>query len=47
MCMGAIYWARPERVYFGNTAADAAEVGFDDSLIYQEIVGRTPGEKFQ
>ncbi len=38
MCMGAIYWARPERVYFGNTAADAAEAGFDDSLIYQEIV---------
>jgi len=37
MCMGAIYWARPDRVFFGNTAADAAEAGFDDSLIYQEI----------
>jgi guanine deaminase len=37
MCLGAIYWARPDRVYFGNTAADAAKVGFDDSLIYQEI----------
>ncbi len=37
MCLGAIYWARPDRVYFGNTAADAANAGFDDSLIYREI----------
>ena len=37
MCLGAIYWARPDRVYFGNTAADAARIGFDDSLIYSEI----------
>jgi tRNA(Arg) A34 adenosine deaminase TadA len=37
MCMGAIYWARPDRVYFGNTAADAAEAGFDDSFIYKEL----------
>jgi len=37
MCLGAIYWARPERVYFGNTAADAAAVGFDDSEIYSEL----------
>jgi len=37
MCLGAIYWARPNRVYFGNTAADAANVGFDDSFIYEEI----------
>src|SRR5277367_5757306 len=36
MCLGAIYWARPTRVYFGNTAEDAARVGFDDSLIYHE-----------
>ncbi len=44
MCLGAIYWARPERVYFGNTAADAAAIGFDDSFIYAQleipIVGR-------
>jgi guanine deaminase len=38
MCLGAIYWARPVRVYYGCTAADASEAGFDDSLIYQEIV---------
>jgi guanine deaminase len=37
MCLGAIYWARPARVYFANTAADAAHAGFDDSLIYEEI----------
>jgi guanine deaminase len=36
MCLGAIYWARPARVYFGNTAEDASKIGFDDSLIYQE-----------
>lgn len=38
MCLGAIYWARPERVYFANTAEDAAKIGFDDSVIYREIV---------
>ena len=37
MCLGAIYWARPVRVYFGNTAADAAAIGFDDSFIYQQL----------
>jgi guanine deaminase len=37
MCLGAIYWARPDRVYYGNTAADASKVGFDDSFIYDEI----------
>ncbi len=37
MCLGAIYWARPSRVYFGSTAADASKAGFDDSLIYSEI----------
>jgi guanine deaminase len=37
MCVGAIYWARPARVYFGGTAADAAKAGFDDSFIYDEI----------
>lgn len=37
MCLGAIYWARPEKVYFGNTAADAAAIGFDDSFIYRQL----------
>ena len=37
MCLGAIYWARIDKVYFGNLAADAARIGFDDSAIYAEI----------
>ena len=38
MCLGAIYWARPERVYYACTKDDAADSGFDDSFIYKEIV---------
>jgi guanine deaminase len=38
MCMGAIYWARPKKVYYANTRIDAAKIGFDDSLIYDELV---------
>jgi guanine deaminase len=37
MCLGAIYWARPDRVYFAATARDAANAGFDDSFIYEEL----------
>ena len=37
MCMGAIYWARPKKVYFGASRHDAAAAGFDDSLIYKEL----------
>jgi guanine deaminase len=37
MCLGAIYWARPDRVYFAAAARDAAEAGFDDSFIYEEL----------
>ena len=37
MCLGAIYWARPDRVYFAATASDATEAGFDDSFIYEEL----------
>jgi tRNA(Arg) A34 adenosine deaminase TadA len=38
MCLGAIYWARPERIYYACTRTDAAEIGFDDDFIYREIV---------
>lgn len=38
MCLGAIYWARPDKVYYANTRHDAAEAGFDDAFIYEEIV---------
>jgi len=37
MCMGLIYWARPKSVYYANTAADAAQIGFDDAFIYREL----------
>jgi tRNA(Arg) A34 adenosine deaminase TadA len=37
MCLGAIYWAHLSRIHFGNLAADASKVGFDDSFIYQQI----------
>jgi guanine deaminase len=37
MCLGAIYWARPARVFYACVAADAAAVGFDDAFIYEEL----------
>lgn len=37
MCLGAIYWARIDRVYFANTREDAAVIGFDDDHIYREF----------
>jgi guanine deaminase len=37
MCLGAIYWARPARVFYAGVAADAADAGFDDALIYEEL----------
>lgn len=37
MCLGAIYWARPSRVYYANTKEDAAAIDFDDDFIYKEL----------
>jgi len=37
MCLGAIYWARPDKVYYGSNQNDAANIGFDDAFIYKEI----------
>ncbi len=37
MCLGAIYWARPEKVFFACTREDAADIDFDDAFIYGEI----------
>jgi guanine deaminase len=37
MCLGAIYWARLRRIYYANTRQEAAQVGFDDEMIYREI----------
>ena len=37
MCLGAIYWARPDRIYFANTKEDAKAIHFDDQFIYEEL----------
>ncbi len=37
MCLGTIYWARPKVVYYANNRQDAADIGFDDSMIYEEM----------
>jgi len=37
MCLGAIYWAHIDKMYYGNTKSDAKNIGFDDSFIYDEI----------
>ena len=37
MCLGAVYWAHLDRVFYGSTAADAAAAGFDDAFIYREL----------
>lgn len=37
MCLGAIYWARPSRIVYGSFHSDAADAGFDDQFIYEEI----------
>jgi guanine deaminase len=37
MCLGALYWARPGRVVYAATRQDAADAGFDDAFIYQQI----------
>lgn len=37
MCLGAIYWARPDKLFFANSKEDAAEIKFDDKFIYEEL----------
>lgn len=37
MCLGAIYWAHIDKIYYGNNKHDAADIGFDDSFIYDEM----------
>lgn len=37
MCLAALYWSRCSTIYYGNTAADAAAIGFDDSFLYDEV----------
>lgn len=47
MCLGAIYWARPEKLYFGASRYDAADAGFDDHFIYQEIEAEIEDRKIE
>jgi guanine deaminase len=44
MCLGAIYWARPNKIFYANDKTDAALAGFDDEFIYQEL-DITPAER--
>lgn len=37
MCLGAVYWAHLDKIYYGNTKTDAKDIGFDDSFIYEEL----------
>ena len=37
MCLGAIYWARPEKIFYANSKEDASNAQFDDAFIYEEI----------
>ncbi len=43
MCLGAIYWSRISKIYYANTKHDAADLGFDDKFIYEEL--DLPAEK--
>jgi tRNA(Arg) A34 adenosine deaminase TadA len=45
MCLGAIYWARPARVFYAATATDAASAGFDDAFIYDELKSAPAGRR--
>ena len=44
MCLAAIYWARIDRVYYGNAHADAAAIGFDDAVILEQL-GKPPTDR--
>ena len=37
MCLGAIYWAHLDKIFYGNDRLDAARIGFDDDFIYKEL----------
>ncbi len=47
MCLGAIYWAHIDTVYYGSKAADANNIGFDDSFIYHEIAKPHPERRIK
>ncbi len=45
MCLGAIYWARPDSIFYGNGREDAAKIGFDDLFLYEELPKRISERK--
>lgn len=45
MCLGAIYWARPKVIYYASNREDAAAIGFDDSMIYEQMKTRMDDRK--
>jgi len=47
MCLGAVYWARLDKMYYGNTKTDAKKIGFDDSFIYDEIELKPENRRLQ
>ena len=47
MCLGAIYWARLDKLYYGNTKEDAKVIGFDDSFIYEELERKKEDRKLK
>lgn len=47
MCLGAVYWAHLDKMYYGNTKADAKNIGFDDSFIYDEIELKPENRRLQ
>jgi len=47
MCFSAIFWARIKKLVYGTTREDVAEIGFDDSLIYDVIKGEAEAEQME
>jgi len=47
MCLGAVYWAHLDKIYYGNTKTDAKNSGFDDSFIYDEIQLRPENRRLE
>ena len=47
MCLGAVYWAHLDKLYYGNTKIDAKNIGFDDSFIYNEIELKPENRKIE
>lgn len=47
MCLGAIYWARIDKIYYANTKTDAAAIGFNDKFIYDELALQMENRKLK